>query len=185
MPLLPSKKLLWASVVCLPFLSGFPVPASAVSTPEIQAGFSPEGSARALVLDTLHSATQSIRMMAYTFTDPDVMKALSAAHRRGVDVKIVVDGKGNRGKSSQAALDLMVNSGIAVRTSRHFALQHDKAIIVDGRTVETGSYNYTRSAGNKNSENVVVIKNAPAVAGQYLKHWQSRWDRGTDWRSSY
>ncbi|RYF40322.1 MAG: phospholipase D family protein, partial [Cytophagaceae bacterium] len=50
-------------------------------------GFSPEGTGRLLVLNTIGSAQQSIRMMAYSFTDPDVMKALIAAHQRGVDVK--------------------------------------------------------------------------------------------------
>ncbi|ENE0870662.1 phospholipase D family protein, partial [Klebsiella variicola] len=25
----------------------------------------------------------------------------------------------------------------------------------------------------------------PAVAQRYLQHWQSRWNGGTDWHSSY
>ncbi|EBR0172409.1 phospholipase D family protein, partial [Salmonella enterica subsp. enterica serovar Mikawasima] len=25
----------------------------------------------------------------------------------------------------------------------------------------------------------------PAIASQYLSHWQSRWEMGTDWQSTY
>lgn len=67
-----------------------------IDTPSVKVGFSPEGSASALVLDTINSAESSIRMMAYSFTDPDVMHALAKAKKRGVDVRIVVDDKGIR-----------------------------------------------------------------------------------------
>jgi hypothetical protein len=48
--------------------------------PSVQVGYSPEGSARVLVLSAIDSAKTSIRMMAYSFTAPDdIMKALVAA----------------------------------------------------------------------------------------------------------
>jgi phosphatidylserine/phosphatidylglycerophosphate/cardiolipin synthase-like enzyme len=53
---------------------------------------------------------------------------------------------------------------------------HDKVIIVDNHTVESGSFNMTRSASSRNSENVLVINDVPEVAQTYLQHWQSRWD---------
>lgn len=34
---------------------------------------------------------------------------------------------------------------------------HDKVIIADGRNIEVGSFNYTRSADRVNSENVLVV----------------------------
>lgn len=54
------------------------LPAFAVE-PSVQVGYSPEGSARVLVLSAIDSAKTSIRMMAYSFTAPDIMKALVAA----------------------------------------------------------------------------------------------------------
>lgn len=50
--------------------------------------------------------------MGYSFTSPDVVRALMAARRHGVDVKVVIDEKGNRSKASQAAMNLVVNAGI-------------------------------------------------------------------------
>lgn len=61
---------------------------------------------------------------------------------------------------------------------------HDKIIISDNQTVESGSYNYT-SAATRNSENALVLHDVPELAQTYLTHWQSRWDMGTDWQSSY
>ncbi|ARW95421.1 phospholipase D family protein [Enterobacter hormaechei] len=134
---------------------------------------------------TIESAQQEIRLMGYSFTSPEVVSALVRAKRRGVDVKIVLDEKGNRSKASQAAMNVVVNAGIPLRTNGRYAIMHDKVIIVDNHTVEAGSFNYTRSAASRNSENVLVINEVPEVAQTYLQHWQSRWDGGTDWHSSY
>ncbi|VVE57539.1 endonuclease [Pandoraea anhela] len=171
--------------VALAVLIGL-LPASAVSAapavscaqPGVQVGFSPEGSARSLVLDTLGSAKHSIRMLAYSFQAPDIMEALVAAKRRGVDVRVVVDKQRNEGKTSRAAMDFVTRHGVEVRTNDRFHIHHDKTIVVDGATVETGSFNFAESAETGNSENVVVICNMPDVARQYLEHWQSRWDLG-------
>ncbi|MXG80394.1 phospholipase D family protein [Escherichia coli] len=157
----------------------------AAAAPSVQAGFSPEGSALQLVLKTIEAAQHEIRLMGYSFTSPEVVSALVRAKRRGVDVRIVLDEKGNRSKASQAAMNIVVNAGIPLRTNGRYAIMHDKVIIVDNHTVEAGSFNYTRSAASRNSENVLVINEVPEVAQTYLQHWQSRWDGGTDWHSSY
>ncbi|ELE3163077.1 phospholipase D family protein [Salmonella enterica] len=157
----------------------------AVAAPSVQVGFSPEGSALQLVLKTIESAQHDIRLMGYSFTSPEVVSAIVRAKHRGVDVKIVLDEKGNKSKASQAAMNVVVNAGIPLRTIGHYAIMHDKVIIFDNQTVESGSFNMTRSAASRNSENVLVINDVPEVAQTYLQHWQSRWDGGTDWHSSY
>lgn len=174
------KMKLWplAIVLCSPLLAN-------AATPQIESGFSPEGSARTLVLKAINNAHHSIRMLSYSFTAPDIMKALADAHDRGVDVRIVVDERGNRNKSSLAAMNYIVNHGIPLRTDHHYPIQHDKVMIIDGDTVETGSFNYTASAERRNSENVVVIHNVPALADDYLQHWQTRWEYGEEYRSAY
>ncbi|HEM8838371.1 TPA: phospholipase D family protein [Klebsiella aerogenes] len=158
-----------------------------VAQPTVQAGFSPEGSALQLVLNTIDTAQESIRLMGYSFTSPEVTRALIQAKQRGVDVKAVLDWKANstKGSAGAAAMNLLVNAGIPVRTVSQFKIMHDKVIITDGRNVETGSFNYSRSAASRNSENVLVINEVPEVAQTYLQHWQSRWDGGTEWHSSY
>lgn len=174
------KMKLWlvAAALCSPLLAN-------AAESQIETGFSPEGSARTLVLKTINSAHHSIRMLSYSFTAPDIMKALAEAHDRGVDVRIVVDERGNHNKSSRAAMNYIVNHGIPLRTDHHYPIQHDKVMIIDGDTVETGSFNYTASAERRNSENVVVIHHAPALAQAYLAHWQTRWEYGEEYLSGY
>lgn len=168
-----------ATALWLTFSTG-----AAVAAPSIDAGFSPEGSAQQLVLRTLDDARESIRLMGYSFTSPDVVKSLVAAKRRGVDVRVVVDDRGNRSRASQSAMNVVVNAGIPLRTNGQYKIMHDKVIITDGQNVQLGSYNYTRAA-ESNSENALVVREVPALAQTYLAHWQSRWDGGKDWQSTY
>ncbi|WP_175651975.1 phospholipase D family nuclease [Pseudomonas sp. Marseille-P9899] len=162
--------------IALAILLGMPVLSHAESSVEV--GFSPEGSARKLVLETIGSAKHSIQMLAYAFQATDITQALVDAKNRGVVVRIVVDKKRNLGKTSKVAMNFVTSNGIELRTNDQFHLHHDKTIIVDGHTVETGSFNYAASAEVSNSENVVVIRGMPEVARKYSAHWQSRWDLG-------
>ncbi|MBP2157424.1 phospholipase D family protein [Erwinia rhapontici] len=157
----------------------------AVAAPSIDVGFSPEGSALKLVLSTLDDARENIRLMGYSFTSPEIVKSLVAAKRRGVDVRVVVDENGNRSKASQSAMNVIVNAGIPLRTNGQYKIMHDKVIISDDQNVELGSFNYSRSAADSNSENALVVRGMPALAQTYLVHWQSRWNGGKDWQSTY
>lgn len=145
------------------------------ATASVQVGFSPEGSARALVLDTINSAHHSIDMMAYSFQSADIVQALVDAQKRGVTVRAVIDKKRNQNKASQKAIALATASGINIRLDSHYHIQHDKLMIVDGNTLETGSFNFAKSAEFANSENVLVIRDEPAVIAQYQTHFASRW----------
>ena len=93
-------------------------------------------------------------------------------------MQIVVDKRRNAVEASQKIMKYVAEHGVALRIDGHYHIQHDKTIIADGATVETGSFNYAPSAETKNSENVVVIRHQEAVACQYIAHWQSRWELG-------
>lgn len=86
----------------------------------------------------IDSARTSIRLAGYSFTSPKVVRALLDAKRRGVDVAVLVVDKGNRSKTSQQALNLLVNANIPTRTIDRYAINHDKYVVVDGRRVQTG-----------------------------------------------
>lgn len=136
MRLRTGHRLTLVTLTCLSLLGSLP----SIAAPSVQAGFSPEGSAEQLVLKTIETAQHNIRLMGYSFTSPEVVRALISAKRRGVDVKVVLDEKGNRGKVSMAAMNLLVNAGIPVRTVSKFKILHDKVIVTDGVNVETGSF---------------------------------------------
>lgn len=147
---------------------------------DIVIGFSPEGSAQTAILDFINSAKSQIRLSAYSFTSPAIVHALINAKRRGVDIKLVIDYKANTNKTSQYAIRMLKAEDIQVRTNDHYAIHHDKFIIVDNESVETGSFNYSNSANTRNSENAIVLYHMPQVAAPYLEHWESRWKEGND-----
>ena len=60
-------------------------PVPAVYAASIETGYSPEGTALQLVLKTINSAQQEIRLMGYSFTSPEVAGALVRAKQRGLD----------------------------------------------------------------------------------------------------
>lgn len=145
----------------------------------VSVGFSPEGSAEALVLKVIASARRAIRMSAYDLTSAPIVRALIAAHRRGVSVEVIADAKANtEGRAyGERALASLEDAGIPVRTISAYPIHHDKIIIADD-SVETGSFNYSRAAARENSENVIVLWDDPPLAHVYLQHWRSRWDQG-------
>lgn len=154
----------------------------------IEAAFSPREGADELVLKVIGSARRSLRIAAYSFTSPSIAKALLGAKKRGIDVRIVVDHKMNtqhdRFKASRAALDLLATAGIPVRTVDYWPMHHDKYIVADGETVETGSYNYSTNA-TKSRENVLVIWRNEDLARSYESHWTESWSMGRDYQASY
>ncbi len=53
------------------------------------------------------------------------------------------------------------------------SIAHNKVVVLDRRTVLTGSYDFTRATDERNAENVVLIEGAD-VATWSLDNWQSR-----------
>jgi phosphatidylserine/phosphatidylglycerophosphate/cardiolipin synthase-like enzyme len=155
----------------------------------IEVGFSPEGTGEALVIKTINSARSQIRVLAYSFTSANVTRALLAAKHRGVNVAVVADYKNNvlqdKSGKARAALSALVNAGVPVRLVSKYPIFHDKTVVADSRTVETGSFNYSEAAAHKNSENVLVLWGNPQVASTYLKHWNARYAEGSDYQTRY
>ncbi|WP_454829714.1 phospholipase D-like domain-containing protein [Paraburkholderia xenovorans] len=98
------------------------------ATNDVQVAFSPDGGAEQLVLQTIRSARQSIRVMAYSFTAPAVVRALLDAKRRGVDVAVTVDYHSNvdedRSGKAAAAMGALAYAGVPVVVVRAYPLQH-------------------------------------------------------------
>lgn len=143
----------------------------------LQAGFSTDGSAKRLILEVIREARHSIHVMAYSFTSKEIALALVEAAGRGVNVQVVVDARQSNERYSAA--HYLANHHLAVRADDRHRIQHHKVMIVDGELVQTGSFNFTDSAHARNAENVLVVRNAPDLAEQYLREWTLHWQHST------
>jgi phosphatidylserine/phosphatidylglycerophosphate/cardiolipin synthase-like enzyme len=151
----------------------------------IEVAFSPDKASESLMLKAINASHSSIVLASYSFTSPRIAQALLEAKKRGVEVRIVVDEKGNLDKPGIAALNLLSNAGIATRIISRYGIHHDKYMIIDRRTVQTGSFNCSSAAARPNSENVVVIWNNVELAQAYSRQWQSRFNEGIPYRPAH
>jgi phosphatidylserine/phosphatidylglycerophosphate/cardiolipin synthase-like enzyme len=138
------------------------------SQPEIHVFFSPKGGCTEAVVENLRDATNSVYVQAYSFTSAPIAKALVDAFRRGVKVEIILDKSQRTEKYSSA--DFVRDAGIPTLIDSRHAIAHNKIMIIDERTVLTGSFNFTKSAEANNAENLLVI-NDPDLAREYLRNW--------------
>lgn len=121
------------------------------------------------VVNALTGAKNSVLIQAYGFTSAPIAKALMDAHRRGVEVKVILD-RSNR-TAHYSAATFLAHAGIPVWIDAQHAIAHNKVMIIDGNTVLTGSFNFTKAAEQQNAENLVTIRDA-ALAEQYTANWQ-------------
>jgi len=135
----------------------------------VQVFFSPDGGCTDAIVAALEGAKESVCVQAYSFTSAPIAKALLAAKGRGVLVYVILDKSQRTEKYSSA--DFLSRAGVPVLIDAGHAIAHNKVIIIDEILVITGSFNFTKSAENRNSENLLLIRDAK-MAAAYLKNWK-------------
>lgn len=135
----------------------------------VQVRFSPRGGAAEAVVRELDGARKTVRVQAYSFTSQPIAKALVEAKKRGVDVEIVVD-KSQRGERYTEA-DFTANQGIPTYVDSKHAIAHNKIMLIDGETILTGSFNFTKAGEESNAENLLILKGFPDLMRQYERNY--------------
>jgi phosphatidylserine/phosphatidylglycerophosphate/cardiolipin synthase-like enzyme len=150
--------------------------AAAPDPQSISVCFAPEGDCAALIKREIAYADQMILVHAYSFTTgPGIAEALIVAKRHGIDVRVIADR--STPCANKSAIPILVAADIPVWIDDTAKTAHEKALIIDGKTVVEGSYNFTASAA-ENSEDLMIIR-SPALASQYERHWRDRYDKST------
>ncbi len=139
-----------------------------VGTAAVEVYFSPEDGVAQHVLERLTQAQQSIRFMSFSFTSDPIADAMIAKRAAGLRVQGVFESQNANGTGSE--FKRLRSGKISVLTDGNCYVMHHKVIIIDDRTVITGSYNFTNSAERYNDENLVIIDD-PAVAQQYIEEF--------------
>lgn len=158
-----------------------PPPITIPATGTIEVIFSPHGGGTDALVRFIGEARQSIRVSAYSFTSNPIGRALVEAKKRGVDVRVVLDRDHNgRRATSNSLANFVAAAGIPVRIDTAVKIQHDKLVLVDNVSVAQGSFNFSAAADTSNRENLLIHRNAPALAKAYLKHWEDTWAEASE-----
>ncbi len=136
----------------------------------VSACFTPAEQCETRIVDAIDKAQSSIRVQAYGFTSLPIIHALQRAAKRDVEALAILD-KVNERKYSGATL--LEAAGIPVWIDFEPAIAHNKILVIDGRLVIGGSYNFTQAAPKRNAENVTFTE-SPQIARQFLDNWDQR-----------
>jgi phosphatidylserine/phosphatidylglycerophosphate/cardiolipin synthase-like enzyme len=140
--------------------------------------FTPDGdSCEKLLIEAIHATRRSLHVQAYSFTSAPIAQAVKQAKDRGVDVQVIVDESQVSEKYTSATY--LKNGGVTVVIDTKPAIAHNKVMIFDGRAVFTGSYNFTKSAETRNTENGLLIRDDGALVKAYLDNWNARFTVST------
>jgi phosphatidylserine/phosphatidylglycerophosphate/cardiolipin synthase-like enzyme len=139
-----------------------PHPALTINGTPVEAWFSPDDGVAARLIQLIEGAQSRVDFLAFTFTSDPLAEALLRAAERGVTVRGVIER--DQVEAAGTDYDRMRQAGIDVRLDSTPGTMHHKLLLIDGRVLVTGSYNFTRSAEESNDENVVILF-SPAAAG--------------------
>lgn len=135
-------------------------------------GFSPGGSALVVVLRAIQSAKATLLVACYEFDSLPIAEAMIAAAIRGVQVSIVSDDTASQDSSS--VIPALEKRGIMIRDSQ-YEIEHNRFMVIDGDSVEIGSFNDTAASDQRNADNVLCLLHVPNLAKQYADEWQRLW----------
>ena len=142
-----------------------------IGTSEINLCFTPPSKCSLFIAEHILAAKESIYLQAYGITSDKIVDELIKAHKRGVKVKALLDKSNVNSKYSK--MKQMLDSGIEVSIDRVPGIAHNKIMIIDKSKVITGSFNFTKNADTRNTENVIIVNNEE-LATRYLQNWLFR-----------
>jgi cardiolipin synthase len=130
------------------------------------------------ILDAIDGATKSLRIKMFIFTDPSLLDAVIAAHRRGVNVRIMLNPKRRSGVSeNDESRSKLEAAGIEVRDSNPaFDLTHEKSMVVDDKTAFVKSLNWQTKNLTGTRDYAVVTRHAHEVE-EIINGFEADWSR--------
>lgn len=137
----------------------------------------------------LEGAHERILLGGYTLSDPEVVEALLDAHRRGIDVRVHVDGRPVGGISIPMgdALDRLDAAGINVTVHRgpyaRWGFHHPKYAVVDDRVLVTTENWNPSGTGGRASRGWGVIVESAALADELTAVFEAdtTWKDAQSW----
>jgi len=135
-------------------------------------------------LELINRANESIYIIMYAAKydeddpiDPanDLIRALAAAHERGVGVHVILD---EEPRYNEDTMNYLVSEGINVTYDSGGVRTHCKLVVIDGYIVLIGSHNWTESALSYNHETSLLIKSEP-LAELEIRYFNTIWAEAT------
>ncbi len=115
------------------------------------------------LIAAINSAKSTLDIAIFQLNLEDVGEALLAAKKRGVKVRMVTD---IDSLVELETLRSLKKAGVSIISDNREPIMHNKFMVVDGKAVWTGSYNWTPSCTFRNNNNAIYIQ-SPELAADY------------------
>jgi len=130
------------------------------------------------VVELIDGATKSLRVKQFTLTDTKVMSALVRAHKRHVDVRIMLNPHRSSGdRANDESFKALKHSGLKVEwTNPAFAVTHEKSLVIDDTVALISTFNMATKYFTE-TRDYGVITDCPTHVGQVIACFEADWHR--------
>ncbi len=137
----------------------------------------PDDSAQPILV-AINAAEKSIRVKMFVFSDPELLKAVMAAHHRGVKVQVMLNPARRDGKEeNQESRHLLRKAGIDVIDSNPaFDLTHEKSMVIDDKTAFVKSLNWD-TKNLTETRDYAVVTDHPQEVKEIVQCFEADWER--------
>jgi len=116
------------------------------------------------IIDLIRSSISSVRMTMYELSDDTAVTALIDAHRRGVDVKVILNRAYHGHDTNRASYAALHADGVDVKWAPNDVIYHQKTITVDRTTAAVGTGNLTSKYYTTSRDAYILTTNPSDVA---------------------
>jgi cardiolipin synthase A/B len=137
----------------------------------------PDDSAKP-ILDAINSATQSLRVKMFLFSDPSLLKAVIAAKKRGLTVRVMLNPARRDGESENHESRKQLEAGgvEVIDSNPEYDVTHEKSMIVDDTTAFVKSLNWETKNLTETRDYAIATSHAHEVA-EAIECFEADWAR--------
>jgi phosphatidylserine/phosphatidylglycerophosphate/cardiolipin synthase-like enzyme len=141
---------------------------------QIETLFSPEINLKEKLLNEVESATLTLDLAIPEITSLEMAQGLVKARQRGVKVRVIADSKLANMRASK--ITFLIQQGILVKVlgGKEKGVMTLRFAIIDGKSVLTGSFDWTEALLKWNYENILIIHESETVVS-YQKEFDRLW----------
>jgi cardiolipin synthase A/B len=137
----------------------------------------PDDSAKP-ILDAIDGAKKSLRVKMFIFSDPSLLKAVIAARKRGLTVRIMLNPARRSGESeNEESRKELEAGGVEVLDSNpDYDVTHEKSMVVDDTTAFVKSLNW-ETKNLTETRDYAIATSHPHEVAEIIECFEADWKR--------
>lgn len=130
------------------------------------------------IIEAIDAAEKTLRIKMFLFSDPDLINALVAAKKRGVEIKVMLNPARRSGElENEETCKVLTAAGIEVKDSNpDFVLTHEKSMVVDDKIAFVKSLNWETKNLTETRDYAIVTSNSHEVE-EIILCFEADWER--------